>query len=153
MDEVFTQDPVELFADHLPVHLQVSAHHEQAFVLATGQPPPFFNPLVLRGMQVLNKVDDSDGQRQHSLHGLRVPGPILQVDEAGLEGKLLNIQQKHMSDIVMEGESLADLAFLLDTVALGYLVYVLNLKGRVGVVSEEDLYADLGVYLLEDVAG
>lgn len=104
-------------------------------------------------MQILDKVDDSDGQREYSLHDLRIPGPILQIDEAGLQRKLLNIEQEHMPDIVVEGEPLADLALLLNPVALGYLVYVLNLKGRVGVVGEEDLQADLGVYLLEDVAG
>lgn len=103
-------------------------------------------------MQILHKVDNSDGQWQHSLHNLRIPLPILQIDQTGLQRKLLNIQQKHMPDIGMQAEPLADLAFLLYPVALGYLVYVLYVKGRVGVVGEEDLYADLGVCLLEDVA-
>lgn len=105
----------------------MSAHHEEAFILAIGQPCPFFDPLILRSMQILHKVDDSDGQRQHSLHNLRIPHPKLQINQTRLQRKLLNIQQKHMSNIGMEAEPLADLAFLLYPVALGYLVYVLYL--------------------------
>lgn len=58
-----------------------------------------------------------------------------------------------MFHVGMEAESFADLAFFLYSIALGYLIDVLYLERRVGVVGEVDLYADFGVDLLEDVAG
>lgn len=58
-----------------------------------------------------------------------------------------------MLHVGVQAESFADLALLLDPVALGDLVNVFYREGRVGVVGEEDLDADLCVGLLEDVAG
>ncbi len=80
-------------------------------------------------MQVLDKVEDGDWQRHHSLYLLPVEGgrTVLDIEEAGLEGELLHIKGEDVLESGVKGEFAIDLDLLLNVEAPGDLVDVLHL--------------------------